>query len=437
VAVCYSAGFARCIAHLIQIESMLNLDPLIWSLAAALGIGLLIGTERERRKGTGPRRSAAGLRTFTLASLTGAVSVITGGAPLLGIATAGIFGLAALAYWRGETDDPGLTSEIALVSTTLLGGLAVIRPWHAAGIAVAVAILLNARTELHRFTRAVLSEEEIRDALIFAAATLIILPLLPDQQMGPYGALNPRTIWIIVILVMGIGALGHIAVRLVGARYGLPLGGFASGFISGTATIAAMGGRAAHSPEVLWPASAGAVLSSVGTIVQLALVLTAANIEVLGAVAVPLALGGAVAALYGFAFLLFALGKNSGGVDERGRAFSPWAAAIFAAMLAAILLVSRAMNEWFGASGVAATAALAGLASVDPAAISVATLARAGKIAASDAPLPILIALSTNTITKAVLAMSAGSFGFALRVLPGLTLVILAVWTGWWLLGQP
>jgi MgtC family len=111
VAVCYSAGFACCIAHLFQIESMLNLDPLIWSLAAALGIGLLIGTERERRKGTGPRRSAAGLRTFTLASLTGAVSVIVGGVPLLGVATAGIFGLAALAYWRGETDDPGLTRK--------------------------------------------------------------------------------------------------------------------------------------------------------------------------------------------------------------------------------------------------------------------------------------------------------------------------------------
>src|SRR5262245_53260324 len=130
--------------------------------------------------------------------------------------------------------------------------------------------------------------------------------------MGPYGALNPRTIWIIVILVMGIGALGHIAVRLVGARYGLPMGGFASGFISGTATIAAMGARAAHSPEVLWPASAGAVLSSVGTIVQLALVLTATNINVLGAVAIPLALGGAVAVFYGVAFLTLCLAQKFG-----------------------------------------------------------------------------------------------------------------------------
>jgi uncharacterized membrane protein (DUF4010 family) len=219
----------------------------------------LIGTERERRKGTGPERSAAGLRTFTLASLTGAVSFIVGGAPLLAVTTAGIFGLAALGYWRRVTDDPGLTTEVALVSATVLGGFAVARPGLAAGIAVAIAIVLNARTALHRFARSVLSEDEIRDALIFAAATLIVLPILPNQPMGPFSALNPSAIWIIVILVMAISALGHIAVRLAGARYGLPIAGFASGFISSAATVAAMGARAATQPELLWPAAAGAI----------------------------------------------------------------------------------------------------------------------------------------------------------------------------------
>src|ERR1700746_2601822 len=99
---------------------MPGLDPLILSFAVALGIGLLIGTERERRKGEGPERAPAGLRTFALASLAGAMSVVTGGMPLLAVATAGIFGLAAFAYWRGEASDPGLTTEVALVSTLLL-----------------------------------------------------------------------------------------------------------------------------------------------------------------------------------------------------------------------------------------------------------------------------------------------------------------------------
>src|SRR5262249_26097739 len=131
-------------------------DPLVLSFAVALGIGLLIGTERERRKGEGPERAPAGLRTFALTSLAGALSFISGGVPLLAVATGGIFVLAALAYWRGEASDPGLTTEIALVSTVLLGGLAITQPGLAAGIAVVVASLLNARSVLHSFVRRVL-----------------------------------------------------------------------------------------------------------------------------------------------------------------------------------------------------------------------------------------------------------------------------------------
>ena len=131
--------------------------------------------------------------------------------------------------------------------------------------------------------------------------------------------------------------------------------------ISSTVTIAAMGRRALQAQGQLWPAAAGAVLSTVSTIVELALVLAVTNLETLRAVAIPLALAGAAAAIYGVGFWLLALRKNSGGVDERGHAFSPWAAAVFAAILAGILLISRMMAEWFGVSGVAATAALADL----------------------------------------------------------------------------
>jgi uncharacterized membrane protein (DUF4010 family) len=369
-------------------------DPLILSFAVALGIGLLIGTERERRKGEGFERAPAGLRTFALASLAGALSVATGGMPLLAVATGGIFGLAAFAYWRGEASDPGLTTEIALVSTVLLGGLTITRPGLAAGIAVVVASLLNARTALHRFARAVLSEAEIRDALIFAAATLIVLPLLPDQQMGPFADLNPHAIWIIVILVMAIGALGHIAVRLLGARFGLMIAGFASGFISSVATIAAMGARTVKAPEILWPAAAGAVLSTIATSILLIVLLAVTNIEVLRAVIVPIAFAGAAADFYGAAFAFIVSRQRSGEVDEPGRAFSTSTAIAFAAMLTIVLLASRASDERFGTSGVMVTAALAGFVDTHSAAISVATLASAGKITPLGAAVPILIALS-------------------------------------------
>ena len=122
------------------------------------------------------------------------------------------------------------------------------QPVLAAGMAVGVAALLAARTPLHHFVRSVLTEREVNDAMIFAGATLVVLPLLPDQALGPYGALNPRSIWIVVILVMAISAAGYVLVRILGARFGLPLAGFASGFISSTATIGAMGARVQKSP---------------------------------------------------------------------------------------------------------------------------------------------------------------------------------------------
>ncbi|MGH6936123.1 MAG: DUF4010 domain-containing protein, partial [Methylocella sp.] len=192
-----------------------------------------------------------------------------------------------------------------------------------------------------------------------------------------------------------------------------------------------MGARAAHAPDLSWPASAGAVLSTIGTIVQLAGVVAATNINVLGAAAVPLAMAGAAAIVYGLVFSLFALRKNSGAMDERGHAFNLWAAIGFAALLSAILLASQAMNEWFGRNGLMATAVFAGFASVDPAAISAATLVNAGKIMTTDAVHSILVALSANTLTKIALCLSTGSRGYALRV-PGLILVALAAWTGWW-----
>jgi uncharacterized membrane protein (DUF4010 family) len=158
------------------------LHSVIVNLAVALGIGLLIGAERERRKGKGPSRSPAEIRTFAAASLAGAVSFATGGELLLAITTAGAIILTAVAYFRSRGDDPGLTSEIALILTVLLGGLSMREPALAAGVAVALAVLLASRTQMHHFVRSILSEREVADGLIFAGATLVVLPLLPASS---------------------------------------------------------------------------------------------------------------------------------------------------------------------------------------------------------------------------------------------------------------
>ena len=159
---------------------MFPLHPLVLGFLVALGVGLLIGIDRERKKGEGPARRAAGLRTFTLAALLGAVAIVTGGELLLAAVVLGVVAFAGLSYWRARDSDPGLTTETALVLVTLLGGLAIREPAFAAALGVVVAVLLAARSALHRFVLSGLTDQEIRSLLVFAAATLVVLPLLPE-----------------------------------------------------------------------------------------------------------------------------------------------------------------------------------------------------------------------------------------------------------------
>ena len=406
------------------------IDPIILNLAVALGIGLLIGSERERRKGSGPSRSPAGIRTFAVTSLAGAISFLAGGQILLSIATSGVIVLVAVAYWRGHEEDPGLTTEVALTVAVLLGGLSMQRPALAGGLGVVVVVLLAAKSRLHQFVGSVLTEDELQDALIFAGATLVVLPLVPDRPMGPYDALNPHSIWVIVILIMAISAAGYVAVRLLGARFGLPIAGLASGFISSTATIAAMGARAAKANEVLASAVAGAVLSTIATIVQMALVLATTSMMTLLVLAIPLVCAGLTATFYGSAFTVLALRQRAKAEVQSSHAFSLSTAFVFASTLSIILVVCAALRDQFGENGVIFAAAIAGFADTHSAAISVASLVASGKLTPPDAVLPILAGLSTNTISKIILAASSGGLSFALRVIPGLIMVAVAAWVG-------
>ncbi len=412
-----------------------GIDSVVLNLATALGCGLLIGAERERRKGRGAGREPAGIRTFAIASLGGALAVLTGGSWLLMAAVLVVGALSTVAHWRSHDTDPGITTEIALVVTVILGGLAVDEPLIAAGLSVAVAILLALKGPLHRFVGQVLTEDEMRDALVFAAATLILLPLLPDRAMGPFDALNPHTIWLVVIVVMAVGAAGHAAVRVVGPRFGLPMAGFASGFISSTATIAAFGARAAKTPALLRPAAAGAVLSSVATIAQMSLMLAATSPATLQVMAMPLLAAGVAAVIYGLSFTLLALREKAVYEPPTGRAFSLLTAMIFAATVAIITVGAAALREQFGQNGIIAAAALGGLADAHAAAVSVAALVAAGNAVPNEAVLPILAGLSTNTVSKVIFAMSSRSPRYALAVVPGLVLIVGAAWSAALLMG--
>ena len=161
------------------------------SLAIAIGIGLLIGSERERRKGSGSQRGAAGVRTFALAALAGALSSYLNSEALLVAVAAGAVLLSALVYRYTAPKDPGLTTEFALLVTVLLGALTMRNPLLAAGLSVITTILLAARERLHRALKNLLSEQEAHDALVFLAATLVILPL-PEPRTWTVWGVQPQ-----------------------------------------------------------------------------------------------------------------------------------------------------------------------------------------------------------------------------------------------------
>lgn len=405
-----------------------DIDPRLTGLAAALGIGLLIGIERERRKGEGPARAAAGLRTFTLTSLLGALAMLLGGGSTLAVLAAVVGVLAIVSYRRSREDDPGLTTEIALVLTFMLGALAMHDARLAIGIGVLVAIALAARSQLHRFVVRVLSEQEVHDGLLLAAAALVILPLVPDRTVDPLGAINPRTLWTLAVLMMAINACGHIALRAAGPALGLTFAGFASGFVSSTATIAAMGAEARRDPALRAGAVSGAVLSSLATVVYLAVLLAATSPAVLRAMALPLLAAGVAAAAYGLLIALRSVRTRDGDTPPPGRPFNPRLAMLFAATMGVLLLITAFLTDRYGASGAGLAAALAGFADAHSAAAAVASLQAGGRITAEQAVLPILAGFTTNASSKLIVAVTTGDRAFALQVVPGVLLSVGAAW---------
>lgn len=408
-------------------------DNTLWlNYAVALGIGLLIGAERERNKAVGRERSAAGIRTFSIAALLGAMSVMIN-VWLLLVTLICVSTFALSAYLIKKEDHPGLTTEIALLATVILGGLSISAAALSASLAVCVVILLAAKEPMHAFVRGVVTKEELNDFLILSGATLIVLPLVPNQFIGPFAAINPRNLWLIVILVMFISALGHLVLRWLGGRIGLPVIGLISGFISSIATIGTMGQRAREFPHLMAPAVAGAMLSNLATILQITLLLAAINIATLHALAIPLIFGGVSVIAYGLFVTLHSLRESGEQINKPSHSFGVKTALLLTTVIAIVLITSAGLKAWFGQTGLIVGSALAGLADAHAATISVATLVSTGKLAADAAAIPILAAFSLNALSKAVMAVVSGGKKFAMQVVPGLLVQVSAVWVGWWL----
>lgn len=398
------------------------------ALAVALGAGLLVGLERERRKGRGAQRRAAGIRTFSIAALGGALAQLADGGTrpgwLVAIGALAVVALAAIAYARSPSGDPGMTTELALVVTYAIGVLAVSQPAVAAGSAVALAVLLVARTRLHRFATRVLSEAELHDLLLLAALALVVLPLLPREPLPWLAGLRAHTLAALMLLVLLLQAAGHVALRLLGARRGLLLSGFASGFVSSTATVASMGAQARRAPATTALAQGGAVMSSAATWVQAALML-AAVAPAAAASFWPVAGAGALAAV-ATAVLLARRGPADGDAPSPRTAddgpLRVREAGIVALLLTAVTMLVSAAQTRFGDAGAMAGSALSGLADAQSGIVALGALAHDGRLAVDTATLAILAAIGTNTVVRSVVAWAAGGRRYAWPVAAALVL---------------
>ncbi len=403
-------------------------------LAVALGIGLLVGIERERSKGQGPTREVAGVRTFVLLGLGGAVAQLLGPSA---IAVAGVFLTMAmyLGYRRTQSVDPGLTTEMAMLVVLLLGVLAMHAAALAAALGVVVVAVLASKSRLHRFSREQLTQQELHDLLLLVAAAFVVLPLLPDRAIDPWGALNPHKLWLLVVAVMGVSSAGYVALRVLGSRIGLAVAGLTGGFVSSTATIAAMGDRARASPELVASFAGAGLLSNVGTVVQLGVVLAAMSSDLLLRAAVPLAVTGvvavAVAALSNWRALESSQGRD-GMVLAGKRPFEPRRVLVFVAVLATIMLLAAIARQWLGAASLPWVLAASGLADVHAAAASAAQLVGGGQIDTDLALMSITAAFATNSLSKCVVAFTTGGSAYAWRVAPGVAMMVAAfVITSW------
>ncbi len=397
-------------------------------LALALAIGLIIGTDRERHNRR-HHEGSAGLRTFALTALLGGLAALSGSAVVAAALAAMVVALTVIAYRRAAPAATGMTSEIALGVTFALGWLAQAQPILAVATGLAVTLILACRLQLHRFVRQALTPRDLLDGLIFLVAALVILPLVSDRTVDPWGLVNPYSLWRLTVVLMGLSALGYVAQRTIGPRYGLTIAGFVSGFVSSTVAIAAMGARANADAKLSSAAASGAVAAVLGSLSYLIALVVATSPTLALTLWAPFV--GALLPTLGFAVILgWRAAHSDPGVVASGRAFNVPLVLVFAGLVAVFAVVGKWLADRLGTSGLYASSAATGFVDAHATAVSLATLTATGTVTAPVAATALLIGLTVNMAAKIPAAFALGPRPFAWRVSAGLALLLAGLWVG-------
>lgn len=394
----------------------LHMDTLIARLGIALAIGLLVGLERgwqEREAPAGSR--TAGVRTFGISGLLGgALAAVAKSLDYPTVFPIGLlaFSLALVVFKVREAQsdsDYSVTTVMAGLGVLVLGGLAVAGDAQAAAAGgAALAATLASRNILHGFLKR-LTWPELRSALMLAVMTAVILPILPDVTIDPWGGINPWKVWFFTVLTASLSFLGYIAVRIFGASKGLVLSAIAGSLVSSTAVtmVLARSAKLAADPLPLTGAAAlGAAVSILRIMGLIVLVDKAAIMSVIPAAAI------AAMVFAGFGFTVFYLRQDQPFAEvPASNPFEIGPLLVFATIFATAAVVSAILISHFGSSGLVATTALAGAVDVD---VAVLTALQRGKDALSldVTGKAILVAMATNALSRAGLAAILGPSDF-------------------------
>lgn len=401
----------------------------------SLALGLLMGLERERSLA-----AHAGLRTFALTAMLGTLCALL--AELLGnswLIAAGLLCVALVivsAYLLKPTsnNDPGTTTQIALVLCFCLGVLC----WHeqrtlAVMLGITATVLLHFKAELSGLAQR-LSMDDLRSMLQFAVLSLVILPILPNQDFGPYAAFNPYQTWLMVVLISGVGLAGYLALRWFGERAGTLIAGMLGGLVSSTATTLAHARQARQDPSHM---------QFNATVVALANLTVLARLSIVGAVAAP-ALAGALATIMGSGLLLGLLVilpqlRKQADTHAAATASNPTelkTALAFALVYSIVLLASSWLSQIAGNSGLYVVALLSGATDVDAITLSSLRMFNQQRLLSDVALTAITLAVLANTLFKLGMAYSIGGAAFGKRLLwpmlaAGLgSIIALLIYTG-------
>lgn len=395
----------------------------IQAFLLSLGIGLLMGLERERNPA-----SRAGLRTFALVTLLGtvcAVLAVRTESPWLLAAGLVVVGAMMIAAYHRQPDpgDPGTTSVVALLLAFCYGAMI----WYgyrslAVMLAIVSTVLLYFKAELQSVSQR-LTRRDITSVLQFCVLSLVILPILPDRNFGPYDTLNPYQVWWMVVLISGVSLAGYAALRLVGQRHGALLLGVLGGLASSTATTLVYSRHARESPHLAPLSLVVILMANLVVLVRLSAVAALLQPAILKTLAPVLAAG----LVTGIAFAAFAWRRLDGGrelpqMDLRNPT-EIGAALTFGAIYAGVLLLSAALSEHAGSLGLYAVALVSGLTDVDAITLSSLRLFGQQKLAADAATTAILLALLANLAFKSGIVVSVAGMPLARSVLAGFAAV--------------